>query len=75
MAGLGVALLSSAVPYSLEMYALQRLPRQTFGVLLSIEPAVAALAGMAFLGESLVPLQWLAIGCVVAASIGSAASA
>ena len=73
--GLGVALLSSAVPYSLEMYALQRLPRQTFGVLLSVEPAIAALAGMAFLGEDLGPLQWVAVGCIVAASVGSAASA
>ena len=75
MTGLGVALLSSAVPYSLEMYALQRLPRHTFGVLLSVEPAIAALAGMAFLGETLSPLQWIAVGCVVAASVGSAASA
>ncbi len=75
MTGLGVALLSSAVPYSLEMYALQRLPRQTFGILLSVEPAVAALAGVAFLGERLGPVQWFAIGCVVVASVGSAATA
>lgn len=73
--GLGVALLSSAVPYSLEMYAMQRLPRQTFGILLSIEPAVSGLAGLVFLGERLSPVQWLAIGCIVTASLGSAASA
>ncbi len=73
--GLGVALLSSAIPYSLEMYALQRLPRQTFGILLSVEPAISALAGLAILGERLSPTQWLAIGSIVVASIGSAASA
>ena len=71
---LGVALLSSALPFSLEMYALRRLPRQTFGVLLSVEPAVAALAGFIVLGETLAPAQWLGIACVVLASIGSAAS-
>jgi inner membrane transporter RhtA len=70
--GLAVALLSSALPFSLEMYALQRLPRQSFGVLLSIEPAVAALAGLLMLGEALTPAQWLGIGCVVLASVGSA---
>lgn len=72
---LAVALLSSAVPYSLEMVALQRLPRQTFGVLLSVEPAVAALAGFVLLGEALIPWQWLAICSVVLASVGSTASA
>ena len=72
--GLGVALLSSALPFSLEMYALQRLPRQTFGVLLSVEPAVAALAGLLVLGEALSVAQWTGIACVVLASLGSAAT-
>ena len=75
LAGLGVGLLSSAVPYTLEMYALRELPRRTFSVLLSLEPALAALAGAAFLGERLSPSQLLAIGCVIAASIGSASNA
>lgn len=74
-AGLAVALLSGAVPMSLEMYALRRLPRQTFGVLLSVEPAVSALAGLLVLGQVLAPSQWLSIGAIVAASVGSAATA
>ncbi len=73
--GLAVALLSSALPYTLEMMALQRLPRRVFGILVSCAPAVAALAGFLVLGEQLGALQWLAIGLVVAASAGSAASA
>ena len=70
--GFGVALLSSALPYSLEMYALRRLPRQTFGVLLSLEPAVSACAGAVLLGESLKATQWFAVAAIVAASAGSA---
>lgn len=73
--GLGVALLSSALPYSLEMFALGRLRRETFGVLLSVEPAVSALAGLLVLGETLSLRQWIAIGSIVAASVGSTASA
>jgi inner membrane transporter RhtA len=73
--GVGVGLMSGAIPFSLEMFALARLPRRTFSILLSMEPAVAALAGWAMLGERLTPLQTLAIGCVVTASIGSAANA
>lgn len=73
--GVGVGLMSGAVPFSLEMYALARLPRRTFSVLLSMEPALAALAGLILLGERLTPLQTLAIACVVTASIGSAANA
>jgi inner membrane transporter RhtA len=70
-AGIGVALLSSAVPYTLEMIALRAMPLRTFGILMSLEPAVAALAGLAFLGEILTPTQWLAVALVIAASAGS----
>ncbi|GDY32963.1 threonine transporter RhtB [Gandjariella thermophila] len=70
-AGLAVALLSSVVPYSLELEALRRIPPRVFGVLMSLEPAVAALAGLVVLGEALAPTQWLAICCVVVASIGA----
>lgn len=73
--GLGIAIVSSAIPISLEMYALKRLPRETFGIMLSIEPVVAALAGMLFLQEVLSNAQWLAILCIMMASIGSIASA
>jgi len=73
--GLAVALLSSALPYTLEMLALKRLPRRVFGILVSSAPAVAALAGFLVLGEQLGALQWLAIGLIVAASAGSAATA
>lgn len=73
-AALGVALLSSALPYSLEMFALTRLPTKTFGVLMSAEPALAALSGFAFLHERLSVLQWTAIASIIAASAGSAAT-
>ncbi|WP_110350953.1 EamA family transporter [Methylobacterium sp. B4] len=68
--GLVIAVMSSALPYSLEMFALTRLPRPAFGVLMSLEPAVAALAALALLGERLTLVQWGAIGCIVAASAG-----
>ncbi|BAN48181.1 putative threonine/homoserine transporter [Metapseudomonas resinovorans NBRC 106553] len=67
---LGVALLSTAIPYTLEMVALTRLPAQTFGTLMSIEPAFGALSGLLFLGEHLTALQWLAILCIILASVG-----
>lgn len=70
--GLIVAILSSAVPYSLEMIALTRLPTQTFGTLMSAEPAIGAMAGLVFLGEALTPLQWLAIAAIMLASAGTA---
>ena len=70
-AGIGVALLSGAIPYTLEMIALKELPARTFGILMSLEPAVAALAGLAFLGEVLTATQWLAVALVIAASTGS----
>jgi inner membrane transporter RhtA len=74
LAGLGVALLSSAVPYSLEMAALRRMPRHVFGILVSATPAVGAACGALVLGEHLGGLQWLAIACIVAASAGGAAT-
>jgi inner membrane transporter RhtA len=70
-AGVGVALLSSAVPYTLEMVALEALPARTFGILMSLEPAMAALAGLVFLHEVLTGAQWLAIVLVIAASAGA----
>jgi inner membrane transporter RhtA len=69
--GLAVALLSSAVPFTLEMMALRVLPARTFSILLSLEPAVAALTGFLFLHEQLTPTQWLALVLVSAASAGT----
>jgi inner membrane transporter RhtA len=70
---IAVAFLSSALPYSLEMYAMTRVPARIFGVLMSLDPALAAAAGLVLLGERLSWLQWSAIGCIVFASAGSAA--
>jgi inner membrane transporter RhtA len=70
-AGIGVALLSSAIPYTLEMIALKELPARTFGILMSVEPAVAALVGLVFLHELLSLRQWLAVALIIAASTGS----
>jgi inner membrane transporter RhtA len=75
LGGLAVAVLSSALPYSLEMIALARLPRRVFGMMVSAAPAVGALAGFVVLGERLAPTQWLAIALVILASAGSAWSA
>jgi inner membrane transporter RhtA len=74
-AGLAVAVLSSAAPYTLEMIALRKLPRRVFGILVSSSPAVAALAGFMVLGERLSGLQWLGIALVILACGATAASA
>ena len=66
-----VGLLSSVVPYSLEMVALRTLPPRVFGILMSLEPAVAALVAAVLLGEFLAPLQLLAMACVISASVGA----
>jgi inner membrane transporter RhtA len=71
LAGLGVALLSSAVPYSLEMQALRRLPTRVFGVLMSLEPAVATLIGFAVLNEVLDLRDVAAVVLVTAAAAGA----
>ncbi|MFC3103505.1 EamA family transporter [Salinisphaera aquimarina] len=68
---LAVAILSTALPYTLEMFALPRLPTQTFGTLMSMEPAFGALSGLLFLGQTLGLLQWLAIAAVIVASVGT----
>jgi inner membrane transporter RhtA len=71
-AAVGVGLLSSALPWSMELEALRRLPAAVFSVVLSLEPAVAALTGVVFLHEHLGARSWLAIGMVVLASAGAA---
>ena len=70
-AGAGVALLSSVIPYSLELEALRRMPPKVFGVLMSMEPAIAALVGLVLLGEVLGAVQWVAVLLVVVASVGA----
>lgn len=68
---IGVAILSTAVPYTLEMVALTRIPARTFGTLMSMEPAFGALSGLLFLHEYLSVAQWLAIACIILASAGA----
>lgn len=65
-----LALLSSAIPFTLEMQALRRIPAKTFSILMSLEPAVAAFSGLIFLQEHLSFLEWLAVGLVIIASAG-----
>jgi inner membrane transporter RhtA len=73
--GAVVALLSSALPYFLEMVALRALPARTFGILMSLEPAVAALVGLVLLGEHLTAAQWMSVALVISASAGATISA
>lgn len=68
---LAVAVFSSALPYPLEMISLKRLPTLTFGILMSMEPAIASLSGYFLLGERLTTAQSLAVGCVILASAGT----
>lgn len=68
--GLVAAVMSSAIPYSLEMIALRAIPKRSFGVMLSLEPAAGAVAGLLILGEHLALTQWLAIAAIVSASAG-----
>jgi inner membrane transporter RhtA len=72
--GAAVGLLSSVIPYSCELAALRTLPPSVFSVLMSLEPAAAALAGIVVVGEFLSGVQWLAVVCVVVASIGATRS-
>ena len=72
---IAVAILSTALPYSLEMVALTRMPARTFGTLASIEPAFGALSGILFLGEHLSLTQWLAISAIIMASTGATLTA
>ncbi|SDU75056.1 EamA family transporter [Jiangella alkaliphila] len=71
IAGLGVALLSSVVPYTVDLEALRKIPPRVFGILMSLEPAMAALIGLIVLQESLSWSQWIAVICVVIASAGA----
>jgi inner membrane transporter RhtA len=69
-----VAALSSAIPFAFEMVALRNLQPQTYGTLTSLEPAIGALAGLVILHEALPVIQWLAIGLIISASIGTTAT-
>jgi inner membrane transporter RhtA len=71
---LAVGLLSSALPYSLEMFALTRLPTRLFGIMMSLEPAIGALAGASLMGQILAPVQWGGVLAVMGASAGAALS-
>lgn len=69
--GLAVAILSSALPFTLDLVAMKRMPAKSFSILTSLHPAFAALSGLLFLGEALSMVQWLSVACVVFASIGT----
>ncbi len=69
--GACIGLLSSVIPYSLELEALRRMPPRVFSILMSLEPAVAALVGLILLGQLLTATEWIAVGCVMVACIGA----
>lgn len=71
--GAAVALLSAVIPYSLDLAALRRLPTSVVATLESLEPVAAGIAGVTILGEHLRLIQWAAVACITAASVGSAA--
>jgi inner membrane transporter RhtA len=73
--GVAAGLLSSVIPYRIELEALRRIPAQVFGIWMSLEPAVAALAGLVLLSQALAPREWAAIGCVMAACAGASRGA
>ena len=75
LAGTALAVLSSALPFTLEMNALRHLSSRTFSILMSLEPAAAAVCGLLFLHEHLTPAQWLAVALVMAASAGATLTA
>jgi inner membrane transporter RhtA len=75
LTGLAIGLLSSIIPYSLELEALRRIPARVFGIWMSLEPAAAALVGLVILGQALAVREWVAVGCVMVACAGAARGA
>ena len=73
--GFGVSILSSALPYSLEMFAMTKIEPKKFGILMSMEPAIGALVGLILLREELGLTQWIGIASIIVASLGVATSA
>ena len=73
--GFGVAVFSSALPFTLDLWTMRKLPAKTYSVLQSLHPVFAALSGLLFLGEQLTLAQWIAIFCVVAATAGATVTA
>ena len=73
--GAAIGILSSVIPYRLELEALRRVPARVFGIWMSLEPAAAALVGLVVLGQALALREWLAVGCVMAACAGAARGA
>jgi inner membrane transporter RhtA len=71
LSGFALALLSSAIPFTLEMNALKKIPAKTFSILMSLEPAVAAISGLVFLHEYLSFYEWIAVALIIAASAGA----